>query len=122
MFNNTALIAYEFERVIRRVFRSLVVDEFLRFTPITAIKAAAKLPLMVLSKLKELDDPWLVALDRAEQAGKLLARVLLASNDISELNNGEDKTTKKSRVRAFHRQLYSNCLIFSYIIVSVNGL
>mmetsp|Transcript_22315 Transcript_22315/g.32063 ORF Transcript_22315/g.32063 Transcript_22315/m.32063 type:complete len:756 (-) Transcript_22315:30-2297(-) len=82
--------------------RSLVVDEFLRFTPITAIKAAAKLPLMVLGKLKELDDPWLVALDRAEQAGKLLARVLLASNDTAnvdttaELTGGEgDKPANK---------------------------
>ena len=39
-------------------------DKVLQFTPISAMKAVAKLPLMVLDKLKELDDPWLVAMDR----------------------------------------------------------
>ena len=39
--------------------RSIVMDKVLQFTPISAMKAAAKLPLMVLDKLKELDDPWL---------------------------------------------------------------
>ena len=63
-----------------------MVDKVLQFTPITAMKAAAKLPLMVLDKLKELDDPWLVALDRTEQAGKLLAKVLLACH--SQQNQG----------------------------------
>ena len=57
--------------------RSIVMDKVLQFTPISVMKAAAKLPLMVLDKLKELDDPWLVAMDRTQQAGRMLAKVLL---------------------------------------------
>jgi hypothetical protein len=34
----------------------------------------------VLAKINELDDPWVIAMDRAHQAGKLLARVLLAEH------------------------------------------
>ena len=37
--------------------RSIVINKVLQFTPISAMKAVAKLPLMVLDKLKELDDP-----------------------------------------------------------------
>lgn len=33
-----------------------------------------------MDKINELDDPWVVAMDRAQQAGKLLARVLLAEH------------------------------------------
>ena len=35
---------------------------------------------MVMDKINELDDPWVIAMDRAHQAGKLLARVLLAEH------------------------------------------
>jgi hypothetical protein len=51
-----------------------------KFTPYPAITAAASLPLMCLSKIKEIDDPWCVCIDRAEQAGKLLARLLLQNH------------------------------------------
>lgn len=51
-----------------------------QFTPYPAITAAASLPLMCLSKIKEIDDPWCVCIDRAEQAGKLLARLLLQNH------------------------------------------
>jgi hypothetical protein len=53
---------------------------FVQFTPIPALRAAATLPLMLMDKINELDDPWVVAMDRANQAGKLLARVLLAEH------------------------------------------
>jgi hypothetical protein len=51
-----------------------------QFTPVPALRAAATLPLMVMDKINELDDPWVIAMDRAHQAGKLLARVLLAEH------------------------------------------
>lgn len=51
-----------------------------QFTPIPSLRAAATLPLLVMDKINELDDPWVVAMDRAHQAGKLLARVLLAEH------------------------------------------
>lgn len=51
-----------------------------QFTPYPAITAAASLPLMCLNKIKEIDDPWCVCIDRAEQAGKLLARLLLQNH------------------------------------------
>lgn len=35
---------------------------------------------MVMRYIEELDDPWVTATDRAAQAGKLLARVLLAEH------------------------------------------
>lgn len=35
---------------------------------------------MLMDKINELDDPWVIAMDRADQAGKLLARVLLAEH------------------------------------------
>jgi len=41
---------------------------------------------MVMRKINELDDPWVIATDRAQQAGKLLARVLLAEH---KRNKGE---------------------------------
>ena len=41
------------------------------------IIGAAALPLTVLERAAELDCPWLVVMDRAEQAGRLLAALLL---------------------------------------------
>ena len=41
---------------------------------------------MIMAKINELDDPWVIATDRAQQAGKLLARVLLAEH---KRNKGE---------------------------------
>ena len=57
-----------------------------QFTPIPAIRAAATLPLMLMDKINELDDPWVIAMDRADQAGKLLARVLLAEHRRNRAN------------------------------------
>jgi hypothetical protein len=69
--------------------RSFIINQCLQYTPINMIKAAARLPLYVLSKIKELDDPWVVAMNRAEQAGKLLAKILLATRTRSSdiINN-----------------------------------
>jgi len=69
--------------------RSIVMDKVLQFTPISAMKAAAKLPLMVLDKLKELDDPWLVAMDRTQQAGRMLAKVLLTCSRQDQSSSGQ---------------------------------
>lgn len=60
--------------------KGMVKGELLQFTPIPAIQAAASLPMMVLGKINELDDPWVMAIDRARQAGKLLARVLMVEH------------------------------------------
>jgi membrane-associated PAP2 superfamily phosphatase len=49
---------------------------------------AAALPIAVLERAAELDCPWLVAMDRAEQAGKLLAAVLLKNRHASEESCG----------------------------------
>jgi len=66
--------------------RGMVKGEILKFTPIPAIRAAATLPLMLMDKINELDDPWVIAMDRADQAGKLLARVLLAEHRRNRAN------------------------------------
>lgn len=63
----------------------------------------------MLNKLKELDDPWVVALDRAKQAGKLLARLLLMNHgkDCFETQHGlnfEEKVT--TCVNAYNLALF----------------
>eukprot|EP00600_Ochromonadales_sp_CCMP1393_P013985 CAMPEP_0175012684 /NCGR_PEP_ID=MMETSP0005-20121125/9450_1 /TAXON_ID=420556 /ORGANISM="Ochromonas sp., Strain CCMP1393" /LENGTH=1047 /DNA_ID=CAMNT_0016268957 /DNA_START=9 /DNA_END=3152 /DNA_ORIENTATION=- len=74
--------------------KGMVKGEVLKFTPIPAVQAAASLPLLVLNKIKELDDPWCRAMDRAQQAGKLLAKVLLAersaANNACSVDDGGD--------------------------------
>lgn len=77
--------------VLDKVFgklKGIVKGEILKFTPIPGVRAAASLPLMVMRYIEELDDPWVTATDRAAQAGKLLARVLLA-----EHRRNKDSTT-----------------------------
>lgn len=53
------------------------VYKFSIFSPLNAIKRAFSLPKLALSKLKGLDDIWSICLDRAQQGGKLLAKVLI---------------------------------------------
>jgi hypothetical protein len=57
---------------------STIVNSMLQLTPLPSITRSMALPLSVLKKIETLNDPWAVALDRARQAGTLLARALLA--------------------------------------------
>ena len=68
--------------------KGIVKGEILKYTPIPAIQTAAALPMMVMDKIRELDDPWVVAMDRARQAGKLLARVLLVEQRRGKFSTG----------------------------------
>ena len=70
----------------------------LQFTPIPAIRAAASLPMLVMNKINELDDPWVIAMDRAHQAGKLLARVLLAEHSRNRAQNSANLKNASSAV------------------------
>mmetsp|Transcript_28157 Transcript_28157/g.47616 ORF Transcript_28157/g.47616 Transcript_28157/m.47616 type:complete len:496 (+) Transcript_28157:1249-2736(+) len=54
---------------------TVAVEEVLKFA--SPIIGAAALPLTVLERAAELDCPWLVVMDRAEQAGRLMAALLL---------------------------------------------
>lgn len=51
--------------------------QVMELTPLPLIKRAAGMPLSVLKKIETLADPWVMAMDRARQAGALLARTLL---------------------------------------------
>lgn len=48
-----------------------------QITPLHAIKKSIGLPNLALAKIKQLDDVWIIAMDRALQGGKLLAKILL---------------------------------------------
>lgn len=53
---------------------NFIIDELLRHS-ISSIT----LPLAILERASELDNPWAVAMDRARQAGQLLAAILLSN-------------------------------------------
>lgn len=73
--------------------RSLVIDELLKRTPMHLLLSAASWPMTVLDKAATIDDPWVVCIDRARQAGKLLAEALLGQ-----------KQRHMERVRRFRRR------------------
>lgn len=60
----------------------MAAEELLKLA--SPVIGAAALPIAVLERAGELDCPWLVAMDRAEQAGKLLASVLLKNRHLSQ--------------------------------------
>jgi hypothetical protein len=64
----------------------MAAEELLKMA--SPVIGAAALPIAVLERAAELDCPWLVAMDRAEQAGKLLAAVLLKNRHASEESCG----------------------------------
>eukprot|EP00981_Chlorochromonas_danica_P005803 scaffold1190_cov187-Ochromonas_danica.AAC.35 len=55
-----------------------VYSQVMQFTPIPSIKGAMSLPLTVVKNIESLKDPWALIMDRARQAGYLLAKALLA--------------------------------------------
>ena len=61
---------------------TIAAEELLKLA--SPVIGAAALPIAVMERAAELDCPWLVAMDRAEQAGKLLASLLLKNRQISE--------------------------------------
>ena len=58
----------------------LAAEELLKLA--SPVIGAAALPIAVMERAAELDCPWLVVMDRAEQAGKLLASVLLRNRHV----------------------------------------
>lgn len=63
-----------FSHMILHKSLNLIIDELFRHS-ISSIT----LPLAILERASELDNPWAVAMDRARQAGQLLAAVLLSN-------------------------------------------
>jgi hypothetical protein len=56
-------------------------------TPLMAMKKSFALPNLVLAKIKQLDDIWVIAMDRALQGGKLLAKILLKQFQAEKSNS-----------------------------------
>lgn len=76
-----------FQRMLAEKFRLMLRDEVVNL----AVRGAVFLPLQVMARIRELDDPWVVAMDRARQAGVMLARVLVA-----EHSNAQRQATQAS--------------------------
>jgi hypothetical protein len=57
---------------------SKVMGQLWSLTPWPVIQSSMGLPLSVIKKIETLNDPWAVVMDRARQAGCLLARALVA--------------------------------------------
>jgi hypothetical protein len=66
-------------------------------TPIQAFKKAVGLPNLAIAKIKELDDIWLVVMNRAEQGGKLLARTLLKQFYSKPVDDEKSELKEKKR-------------------------
>lgn len=67
-----------------------VMSNLWQMTPLYSLKNSLGLPKLALSKIKDLDDAWALAIDRSIQAGKLLAMTLLKqkkeSSDFRPIN------------------------------------
>eukprot|EP01040_Poterioochromonas_malhamensis_P026867 gene26867-33885_t len=63
------------------------------------LKKALSLPKMVLSKIKELDGAWIRAMERARQAGHLLARTLYTMKNGGS-SSGSTATSKAAAASA----------------------
>lgn len=61
------------------------------------IIGAAALPLTVLERAAELDCPWLVVMDRAEQAGRLMAALLLENAARPQLSSDKEHQQYRQR-------------------------
>mmetsp|Transcript_13701 Transcript_13701/g.20515 ORF Transcript_13701/g.20515 Transcript_13701/m.20515 type:complete len:691 (+) Transcript_13701:88-2160(+) len=72
----------------------LAAEELLKLA--SPVFCAAALPLAVLERASEIDCPWLVAMDRAEQAGKLLASVLLNNKEKADLSSSSNDISPTS--------------------------
>eukprot|EP01038_Epipyxis_sp_PR26KG_P011829 gene11829-15830_t len=92
-----------FRKILTDKIHSMVIDELLKFTPVHALQHATSLPMMILNKIKEIDDPWIVAMERSRQAGILLARVLLAEyatyNTFDNNNNNDNNNNMKNNIK-----------------------
>lgn len=85
---NDSLMDIIFDQIKAKIF-SKVKDALLNFaaSAIYPLKKAMALPNMVLAKIKEMDGAWLRAMDKARQAGQLMARTLLAQKQQSQAHS-----------------------------------
>lgn len=105
-----------FQKMLKDKICGMVKEEIMKFTPfhgpISAIKGAAGFPLHVWGSIKSIDDPWLVAMDRARQAGILLARVLLAERKNKKIVGNLEKGVNEIRIDTADVDNFKN-LLFS---------
>jgi len=58
---------------------SLLIDELVKVSTVSKVLHAASWPIAIIEKAAELDNPWAMCLEKAQEAGESLANMLIAS-------------------------------------------
>lgn len=72
-------LAFSIEGFLKEKGTSVILNELISLSSVACVVQSASLPLSILDKAASIDNPWAIAMEKAEQAGRMLASALLSS-------------------------------------------